>query len=99
MKPDLHRGLRRTVANNAEFRRICYAKTLCFSAIHLAFRGGCRARTRNYDEELKQEQLTKARTQIGTQVLQDPDLAKIVTAWPSLAPALRAAILAIIDSK
>jgi len=58
----------------------------------------CRARTRNYDEELKQEQLTKARTQIGTQVLQDPDLAKVVTVWPSLTPAIRAAVLAVVSS-
>jgi hypothetical protein len=58
----------------------------------------CRARTRSYDEELKQEQLTKARTQIGTQVLREPDLAKIVTAWPKLAPALKAAVLAVIAS-
>jgi hypothetical protein len=50
-------------------------------------------------EELEQEQLTKAGTQIGTQGLQDPDLAKVVTAWPALAPALKAAILAIIASK
>ncbi len=58
----------------------------------------CRARTRNYDEELKQEQLTKARTQIGTQVLQDPDLARIITAWPSLTSAIRAAVLAVVFS-
>jgi hypothetical protein len=48
---------------------------------------------------LEQEQLTKGRTQIGTQALQDFDLAKVVNAWPALAPALKAAILAIIDSK
>jgi len=58
----------------------------------------CRARTRNYEDELKQEQLTKARTQIGTQVLQDPDLAKVATVWPTMASALKAAILAIVDS-
>jgi len=45
---------------------------------------GCRARTRIYDEKLKYEQLTKARTQIGTQVLQDADLARLVMAWPGL---------------
>jgi hypothetical protein len=44
----------------------------------------CRARTRTYDEGLNQEQLTKARTQIGTQVLQDPDLARLVRTWPGL---------------
>ena len=58
----------------------------------------CRARTRNYDEDLKQEQLTKARTQIGTQVLQDSDLARVVMAWSILAPALKAAVLALISS-
>jgi hypothetical protein len=47
---------------------------------------------------LKQEQLTKARTQLGTQVLQDPDLAKVATVWPTMAPALKAAILAIVNS-
>ena len=48
---------------------------------------------------LQQEPLTGQGTQGGTQNLSDPDLAKIVTAWPTLAPALKAAILAIIDSK
>jgi hypothetical protein len=56
------------------------------------------ARTRNYDEELKQEQLTKARTQIGTQVLQDPDLTRVVTAWRFLSPDLKAAVLAIVGA-
>ena len=60
---------------------------------------GCRARTRNYDEEQKQEQLTEARTQIGTQVLQDPELAKIVTAWCLLSPILKTAVLAILEVK
>jgi hypothetical protein len=32
-------------------------------------------------------------------MLPDPDLAKVVAVWPSMAPALKAAILAIIDSK
>jgi hypothetical protein len=31
-------------------------------------------------------------------MLSDPDLAKIVTGWPALAPALKTAILAIIQS-
>jgi hypothetical protein len=60
--------------------------------------GRGKSRTRNYAEEMKREQLTNARTQIGTQVLQDPDLAKVVTAWLTLAPALKAAVLAIADS-
>jgi hypothetical protein len=58
----------------------------------------CRARTRNYDEEPKQQQLTKARTQLGTQVLQDTDLTKVVTFWPSLTPAIRMAVLAVVSS-
>jgi hypothetical protein len=59
----------------------------------------CRARTRSYEEKLEQQALAKADSQIDSQALHDPDLAKIVTAWPALAPALKAAILAIIDSK
>jgi hypothetical protein len=47
---------------------------------------------------LKQEQLAKAGTQIGTQVLQDPDLARVVTAWHSLSPEIKAAVLAIIGA-
>jgi hypothetical protein len=87
-----------TVDDDAGFERTCYANSLYLPLPHADLRGGCRARTRNYDEELKQEQLAKARTQIGTQVLQDSDLAKVVTAWPTLPPALKAAILAVVTS-
>jgi len=31
--------------------------------------------------------------------MSDPDLAKIVTIWPTLAPALKSAVLAIVQSK
>lgn len=48
---------------------------------------------------LQQQPLTGQGTQGGTQMLPDPDLAKVVAVWPSMAPALKAAILAIIDSK
>jgi ABC-type transporter Mla subunit MlaD len=47
---------------------------------------------------LEQEALAKADSQIDSQALRDPDLAKVVTAWQTLAPALKAAILAITDS-
>ena len=47
---------------------------------------------------LQQQPLTGQGTQGGTQSSQDTDLAKIVTAWPALTPALKAAILAIIQS-
>jgi hypothetical protein len=58
----------------------------------------CRARTRSYDEKLKQQALAKADSQIDSQALQNPDLAKVVIGWPNLAPALKAAVLAIIAS-
>jgi hypothetical protein len=48
---------------------------------------------------VQQQPLTDQGTQGGTQNIFDPDLAKIVTAWPALAPALKAAIWAIIQSK
>ena len=48
---------------------------------------------------LEQQPLIRQGTQGGTQMLPDPDLAKIVTAWPTLAPALKAAVLALIQSK
>ena len=47
---------------------------------------------------LRPELLTEAGTQIGTQGLQDPDLAKIVTAWPTLSSGLKAALYAIVGS-
>jgi hypothetical protein len=56
------------------------------------------SRTRNYDEELKQEQLTKARTQIGTQVFQNPDLARLVMAWPSLSDERKKIISSLLNS-
>jgi hypothetical protein len=56
-------------------------------------------RIRTLDSELQQQSLTEPSTQGGTQSVSDPDLAKIVTAWPTLATALKAAILAIIGSK
>jgi hypothetical protein len=55
-------------------------------------------RTRSYEKELEQEPLAKADSQIDSQALRDPDLARVVTAWPGLAPALKAAVLAITDS-
>jgi hypothetical protein len=58
----------------------------------------CRARTRTEDEALQPEQVTEGGTQIGTQNLQDPDLARVVMAWPALAPALKAAVLAVVAS-
>ena len=58
----------------------------------------CRARTRSYEKELEQEPLAKADSRIDSQALRDPDLAKVVTAWPALAPALKAAVLAVIGS-
>jgi len=48
---------------------------------------------------LEQQALAKADSQIDSQALRDPDFAKIVTAWPTLAPALKAAILAIIGNE
>jgi hypothetical protein len=48
---------------------------------------------------LEQEALAKADSQIDSQVLQDADLAKVVTAWRSLSPNLKAAVLAIIAVK
>jgi hypothetical protein len=47
---------------------------------------------------LEQQALTKADSQIDSQALRDPDLAKVVTAWPALAPALKSAVLAVIES-
>ena len=44
----------------------------------------CRARTRSYEEELEQQALAKADSQIDSQALRDPDLARVVMAWPSL---------------
>ena len=58
----------------------------------------CRVRTRSYQEELEQQALAKADSQIDSQALQDADLAKVVTAWPALAPALKAAVLAVVAS-
>jgi hypothetical protein len=58
----------------------------------------CRARTRSYEKDLKQEALAKADSQIDSQALRDPNLAKVVTAWPALPPALKAAVLAIMAS-
>jgi len=37
-------------------------------------------------------------SQIDSQTLHDPDLTKIVIAWPTLAPALKAAVLAVVAS-
>jgi hypothetical protein len=48
---------------------------------------------------LQQQPLIGQGTQGGTQSMSDPDLAKIVTIWPTLAPALKAAVLAIVQSK
>jgi hypothetical protein len=45
---------------------------------------------------LKQQALAKADSQIDSQALRDPDLAKIVAAWQSLSPNLKTAVLAII---
>jgi hypothetical protein len=58
----------------------------------------CRARTRSYQEELEQQALAKADSQIDSQALRDPDLALIAASWATLAPALKAAILAIVAS-
>jgi hypothetical protein len=59
---------------------------------------GCRPRTRSYDEKLKQQALAKADSRIDSQALQDPDWAKVVTAWPAQAPALKTAVLAMTES-
>lgn len=48
---------------------------------------------------LQQQSLAGQGTQGGTQSISDPDLARIVTAWPTLSSALRAAVLAILQSK
>jgi hypothetical protein len=47
---------------------------------------------------LKQQALAKTDSQIDSQALRDPDLATVVTAWSALAPALKAAVLAVIAS-
>jgi hypothetical protein len=48
------------------------------------------------DSTVQQQPLTGQGTQGGTQKLSDPDLARLVTAWPKLATHLKEAILAII---
>jgi len=47
---------------------------------------------------LEHQPLASPDSQGDSQTIFDADLAKIVTAWPTLAPALKAAILAIIQS-
>jgi hypothetical protein len=47
---------------------------------------------------LKLQALAKADSQIDSQALHDDDLAKVVIAWRSLSPNLKAAVLAIIGS-
>jgi hypothetical protein len=56
-------------------------------------------RIRTLDSELQPQSLTKPSTQGGTQSYSDPDLAKVVTAWPTLSAGLKAAIVAIVQSK
>jgi hypothetical protein len=48
---------------------------------------------------LEPQAVAKADSQIDSQALQDADLAKVVTAWRSLSPNLKAAVLAIIVVK
>jgi hypothetical protein len=55
------------------------------------------SRTRSYEKELEQQALAKADSQIDSQALRDSDFAKVVTAWPSLAPAIKAAINALVN--
>jgi hypothetical protein len=47
-------------------------------------RKSCRARTRSYQNELEQQARAKAASQIDSQALQDPLLARVVQAWPHL---------------
>jgi len=56
-------------------------------------------RIRTFDSQLQPEPLAEASTQGGTQNYSDPDLAKVVTAWPALSAGLKAAIVAIVQSK
>jgi hypothetical protein len=46
---------------------------------------------------LQRQALAGQGTQGGTQNMSDPDLAKVVKAWPSLAPAIKAAINALVN--
>jgi hypothetical protein len=58
--------------------------------------GSCRARTRSYQKEREQQAVAKADSQIDSQALRDPDLARVANAWPSLPPNLKAAVLAMV---
>jgi hypothetical protein len=54
-------------------------------------------RIRTLDAALQPQSLIEPGTQGGTQNYSDPELAKVVTAWTSLAPAIKAAINALIN--
>ena len=82
------RGLARLVGRAAEDYRL-----------PVRLRLANRDRIRSLDSELQPESLPESCTQGGTQSIPNPDFARVVTAWPALTPALKAAILAIIDSE
>jgi hypothetical protein len=60
-------------------------------------KGSGQNRIRTLDTALEPQSLIESGTQGGTQNYSDLDLAKIVTVWPSLAPAIKAAINALIN--
>jgi hypothetical protein len=62
-------------------------------------RNAVRGTVRTLDSSLKHQPLASPDSQGDSQNFFDPDLAKIVTAWPTLALSLKAAVLAIIQLK
>jgi hypothetical protein len=51
------------------------------------------------DSSLKHQPLASPDSQGDSQNHFDPDLAKIVAAWPSLAPAIKAAVNALVNHR